>query len=123
MARTLEEIKTSFQSNPDLKDVVRRLEMCHVITGYTDGDSYYITAADEIVALRNKVKELKLDNVVLTKEKDTLYKEWENLINYRGLADQDINRLETELYYIKQFLNNIGNNLSTYVSELQNRVY
>lgn len=119
MARTLEEIKNSFQSNPDRKDIVPRLESYHVISGYPDGDSYYIDAADEIVTLRNKVKELKLDNAVLTKEKDTLYKEWENLINYRGLADQNINRLETELYYIKQFLNNIGNNLSTYVSELQ----
>lgn len=58
MARTLEEIKTSFKSNPDLKDIVRRLEMNHVISGYTDGDSYQIDAADEIVALRNKVKEL-----------------------------------------------------------------
>ena len=58
MARTLEEIKTSFESNPDRKDIVPRLESYHVITGYTDGASYYIEAADEIVRLRNKVKEL-----------------------------------------------------------------
>lgn len=58
MARTLEEIKISFESNPDRKDIVPRLESYHVISGYTDGDSYYIDAADEIVRLRNKVKEL-----------------------------------------------------------------
>lgn len=75
-----------------------------------------ITIQDELNATNDSIIELlKVDNTRLTKELDTLHKEWKNLLDYRVLSDKEINRLNTKLYDIQHFLDNTGDDLSTYV--------
>ena len=75
-----------------------------------------ITIQDELNATNDSIIELlKVDNARLTKELDTLHKEWKNLLDYRVLSDKEINRLNTKLYDIQHFLDNTGDDLSTYV--------
>ena len=75
-----------------------------------------ITIQDELNATNDSIIELlRVDNTRLTKELDTLHKEWKNLLDYRVLSDKEINRLNTKLYDIQHFLDNTGDDLSTYV--------
>lgn len=75
-----------------------------------------ITIQDELNATNDSIIELlKVDNTRLTKELDTMHKEWKNLLDYRVLSDKEINRLNTKLYDIQHFLDNTGDDLSTYV--------
>ena len=75
-----------------------------------------ISIQDELNATNDSIIELlKVDNTRLTKELGTLHKEWKNLLDYRVLSDKEINRLNTKLYDIQHFLDNTGDDLSTYV--------
>ena len=56
-----------------------------------------ITIQDELNATNDSIIELlKVDNTRLTKELDTLHKEWKNLLDYRVLSDKDNARLTEE---------------------------
>ena len=75
-----------------------------------------ITIQDELNATNDSIIALlKKDNDRLTEELDTLHKEWKNLLDYRVLSDKEINRLNTKLDDIQHFLDNTGDDLSTYV--------
>ncbi len=76
-----------------------------------------ITIQDELNATNDSIIELlKIDNARLTKELDTLHKEWKNLFDYRGLSDKEIDRLNKKLYDIQHFLDDTGDDLSNYLA-------